>query len=293
MYVAKTRFADIEIYDEADDDNSVERLSLAVEIRDAAVRRELVLHYQPQVDLVTGELVSAEALIRWQHPQRGLIPPDVFIPVAENTGAIRDITHYALEAALAACAGWHGEGITAGVSVNVTAQDVLDQELPSTIARMLAAQRLPASVLELELTETMLMADPDRAAGILGTLSAMGLRIAIDDFGTGYSSLGYLKRLPVDKIKIDRAFVRNMQVDGDDAAIVASTIDLARNLRLRTVAEGIESAAIADRLVSMGCRLGQGFTYSRPLPADDLVSWVRARPACEPPVIRRPLSLPR
>jgi EAL domain-containing protein (putative c-di-GMP-specific phosphodiesterase class I) len=251
-----------------------------------------VLHYQPQVDLVTGDIVGTEALIRWQHPQRGLIAPDVFIPIAENTGAIRDITLYALEASLAACAARRRQGITAGVAVNVTAQDVLDQQLPATIAGMLAAQHLPASVLELELTETMLMADPDRAAGILRTLSAMGLRIAIDDFGTGYSSLGYLKQLPVDKIKIDRVFVRNMQHDADDAAIVASTIDLARNLRLRTVAEGIESTAVADKLISMGCRLGQGFAYARPLPADELVAWAKAVPARELPVLGRPRQVP-
>jgi EAL domain-containing protein (putative c-di-GMP-specific phosphodiesterase class I) len=193
----------------------------------------------------------------------------VFIPIAENTGAIRVITEHALEAAIRDCRGWRARGVPAGVAVNVTAQDVLDQQLPGTIARMLDAARLPAGALELELTETMLMADPERAAGVLRTLSAMGIRVAIDDFGTGYSSLGYLKRLPVDKIKIDRGFVANMLHDANDAALVASTIDLARNLKLRSVAEGIETAGLEDVLRGMGCALGQGFHFARPLPAPE------------------------
>ena len=277
MYVAKGRFGGIVVYDEADDQNSVERLSLAVEVRDAAVRDELVLHFQPQVDLRTGGLVAAEALMRWEHPQHGLLPPSAFIPIAENTGAIRDITAFALGAAVAACRRWHLLGIEAGVAVNVTAQDVLDQQLPGKIARILADARLPASALELELTETMLMADPERAAEILRALSAMGVRIAIDDFGTGYSSLGYLKRLPVDKIKIDRGFVSNMEHDANDAAIVASTIDLARNLELRAVAEGIEDAGVVGQLVRMGCTLGQGYAFARPLPAEEFVRWALHR----------------
>jgi diguanylate cyclase (GGDEF)-like protein len=296
MYVAKGRFGGIESYDEADDQNSVERLSLAVQVRDAAARDELVLHFQPQVDLVTGSLVAAEALMRWQHPQRGLIPPDTFIPIAENTGAIRDLTTFALEAALTACRRWLGSGIDAGVSVNVTAQDVLDQGLPEAIARMLADTGVAASRLELELTETMLMADPERAAGILRALSAMGVGVAIDDFGTGYSSLGYLKRLPVDKIKIDRTFVSNMQHDAKDAAIVASTIDLARNLKLLAVAEGIEDTEAVSELLRMGCTLGQGYAFAKPLPLDELIAWAttereRARPD-RPPGAARALRAP-
>ena len=275
MYVAKGRYSGIELYDEADDENSFERLSLAVEIRDAALRDELVLHFQPQVDLATGKIVSAEALMRWQHPKRGLISPDVFIPIAENTGAIRDLTFFALRSALDACRSWRAAGVDAGVSVNVTAQDVLDEQLPLAVARMLSATGLSSDALQLELTETMLMADPERAADILRTLDAMGVSIAIDDFGTGYSSLGYLRRLPVEKIKIDRTFVGSMLTDGNDAAIVKSTIELARNLNLSTVAEGIEDMATADALVGMGCRLGQGYAFARPMAKDAFTEWAR------------------
>ena len=286
MYVAKSRFGGIESYDEADDSNSLERLSLAVEIRSAALRDELVLHFQPQVDLATGEVVSAEGLMRWEHPARGLVPPDIFIPIAENTGAIRDLTLFALESALIECRRWEAAGVSAGVSVNVTAQDVLDHGLPEAIRRMLADTGLPASRLELELTETMLMADPERASHILRVLSDLGVGVSIDDFGTGYSSLGYLKRLPVDKIKIDRTFVMNMRDDANDAAIVASTIDLARNLRMRAVAEGIEDLGIAAELVGMGCTLGQGYAYAAPLTSDEFVRWARvhAAPAATLPV---------
>jgi len=276
MYVAKSRFGGIEIYDEASDDNSVDRLSLAVEVRDAALRNELVLHYQPQFDLTTGRLVAAEALMRWEHPRRGLVSPAVFIPIAENTGAIRELTTFALESAIAEARRWRGQGIEAAVAVNVTAQDVLDQQLPETISRMLEAVGLPPAALELELTETMLMADPERAAGVLSVLSEMGVRTAIDDFGTGYSSLGYLKRLPVDKIKIDRGFVANVQHDADDAALVVSTIDLARNLRLIAVAEGVETAGLAIALRDMGCSLGQGYHFARPLPATEFAEYALA-----------------
>ncbi len=282
MYAAKGRYGGIARYDESDDDNSVERLSLAVELRDVAQRNELAMHFQPQVDLVTGSLVAAEALMRWQHPTRGLIPPDAFIPVAENTGAIRELTAFALETSLRACRGWRTLGIDADVSVNVTSQDVLDQQLPERIAGMLDHLRLPADCLELELTETMLMADPGRAAEILTVLHRTGVRFAIDDFGTGYSSLAYLKRLPVDKIKIDKSFVLGMRDDASDAAIVASTIDLARNLGLRAVAEGIEDRAAVAELVSMGCSDGQGYAFARPLEPDAFVDWALARTAAAP-----------
>jgi len=294
MYVAKSRFGGIEVYDEASDENSVDRLSLAVEVRDAALRDELVLHYQPQVDLAGGDLVAAEALMRWEHPRRGLVAPDVFIPIAENTGAIRELTAFALEAAIAEARSWRLRGIQAAVAVNVTAQDVLDQQLPETIAQMLRHARLEPGGLELELTETMLMADPERAAAVLKALSEMGVRLAIDDFGTGYSSLGYLKRLPVDKIKIDRAFVANIQHDTNDAALVVSTIDLARNLRLRAVAEGVETSGLAESLRAMGCTLGQGYHFARPLPPAEFTEFalkhLATAPAPPPPA---PLAAPR
>jgi diguanylate cyclase (GGDEF)-like protein len=284
MYLAKGQYGGIVRYDEADDENSVERLSLAVEVRDVASRGELVLDFQPQVDLVTGQVVGAESLMRWVHPHRGLIPPDVFIPVAEHTGAIRDLTSYALETALRECHRWRALGVTAGVSVNVTVQDVLDQHLPQRIAGMLADRALPATCLELELTETMLMADPERAVEILRVLDAMGVTFAIDDFGTGYSSLASLKRLPVHRIKIDRSFVLNMRNDASDAAIVASTIDLARNLGLRAVAEGIEDHAVAAELVAMGCTEGQGYAFAKPMTPDAFIEWALQAPETIGPV---------
>jgi diguanylate cyclase (GGDEF)-like protein len=277
MYLAKGRFGGIVRYQASDDQNSVERLSLAVEVRDVAQRGELAVYFQPQIDLVTGGVLGAEALMRWQHPERGLISPDVFIPIAEHTGAIRELTGYALEEALRECSRWRALGIAGRVSVNVTAQDVLDQELPQRIANMLEHRRLPAACLELELTETMLMADPERAGEILRVLDAMGVTLAIDDFGTGYSSLAYLKRLPVDRIKIDKSFVMNMQYDSSDAAIVASTIDLARNLGIRAVAEGIEDPTVSAELLRMGCVEGQGFAFARPLAADAFVAWALER----------------
>jgi diguanylate cyclase (GGDEF)-like protein len=294
MYVAKSRFGGIEVYDAASDENSVDRLSLAVEVRGASVRNELVLYYQPQVDLQSGGIVTAEALMRWDHPQRGLVAPDVFIPIAENTGAIRELTAFALEEAIAECRRWRSSGMTTAVAVNVTAQDVLDQQLPETISQMLAQAGLEPAGLELELTETMLMADPERAAGVLQALSEMGVRIAIDDFGTGYSSLGYLKRLPVDKIKIDRAFVANMEHDVNDAALVVSTIDLARNMRLRAVAEGVETAGLAVALRDMACGLGQGYHFARPLPASQFVEFALGHAAAaSEPTVPAGLTAPR
>jgi diguanylate cyclase (GGDEF)-like protein len=285
MYVAKASYAGVEVYSQAQDDHSLERLSLAAELRPALDEGQMVLHFQPQIDLVTGRLVAAEGLMRWEHPTRGLIPPTTFVSIAENTGSIRQLTSHALALALRECARWRAAGVEIGVSVNVSAQDVLDEDLPHEVAGLLSRHDLPAAALELELTESMLMADPQRARAVLEALSATGVRIAIDDFGTGYSSLAYLKRLPIDHIKIDRSFVMNMSNDRNDALIVESTVDLARNLGLRTVAEGIENEESRARLAAMGCEIGQGFHFGRPLPADAFLRW-----ALEPDLPRAPAA---
>ena len=279
MYVAKSAHAGVQVYSQAQDDHSIERLSLAAELRRAIADGQMVLHFQPQLDLATGRLVAAEGLMRWAHPTRGLIPPSTFISIAENTGAIRQLTSRALELAVAECARWHAVGLDIGVSVNVSAQDVLDEDLPTEIRALLTRCGVPADALELELTESMLMADPQRAQAVLEALSAMGVRTAIDDFGTGYSSLAYLKRLPIDHIKIDRSFVMNMHQDRNDALIVESTVDLARNLGLRTVAEGIENEEARARLAAMGCDVGQGFHFAAPMAPSAFLAWATAAPA--------------
>jgi EAL domain-containing protein (putative c-di-GMP-specific phosphodiesterase class I) len=219
---------------------------------------------------------SVEALVRWQHPERGLLFPDAFIPLAQHTGMIRPLTMHVLETALTQCARWDSEGLHVSVAVNLAMRNLLDTGLPDAIVRMLDRLGLTPDRLELEITESAIMADPTRALHILRQLSDLGIRIAIDDFGTGYTSLGYLKRLPVDELKIDKSFVLNMSHDENDAAIVRSTIDLGRNLGLEVVAEGVENLEVWERLSALGCDVAQGFYLSRPKPANELTVWMRA-----------------
>jgi diguanylate cyclase (GGDEF)-like protein len=274
MYVAKSRKLGIQRYEPADDQHSVERLALAGDLRHAIASNQLVLFYQPVVDVMTGELVGAEALVRWQHPERGLVPPDEFIPTAEATGAIRELTSETLHMAVRQAVAWRGSGLEIPVSVNVSVQDVLDEALPDEIAALLIRYGLPAQALKIELTESMLMADPQRAHDVLSALDDMGVRIAIDDFGTGYSSLAYLARLPVDQLKIDRGFIRDLD-ERNNAVIVASIIELARQLGLRTVAEGVETARAASAMAAQRCDFAQGYLFSRPLPATEFETWAR------------------
>jgi diguanylate cyclase (GGDEF)-like protein len=274
MYVAKSRRTGSELYAAEQDVHSVDRLALASQLRQGLDRDELVLHYQPQVDIRTGEVVGAEALVRWKHPERGLLYPDAFVPLAEHTGLIRPLTREALRLALEQCGRWRRVGLDLVVSVNVSTRDLLDQELPIEIDRLLRRADVDPTALGIEITESMLMVDPRRAAEVLERLSGMGVRLAIDDFGTGYSSLAYLKRLPIDHIKIDKSFVLGMIADRSDATIVASTIDLGRNLGLRTVAEGVEDEHAFNELARMGCDLAQGYHLSRPMPPAELERWM-------------------
>ncbi len=273
MYMAKSAHTQVEFYSSEQDPYSKDRLALVAQLREALSGDEFVMHYQPQVDLTTGRLAGVEALVRWQHHTRGLLYPDTFIPLAELTGLIPRITVQALRLAIEQGAAWRRRGLDMVVAVNVSSRDLHDRELPARVAGLLAEHELPADRLVIEITESMLMVDPERAREILEELSTAGCGIAVDDFGTGYSSLAYLKRLPIDKIKIDKSFVMGMTDNESDRHIVASTVDLGRNLGLHTVAEGVEDRGSYERLAQMGCQHAQGYHLSRPVPAEALEQW--------------------
>jgi diguanylate cyclase (GGDEF)-like protein len=277
MYVAKEAHAGTAVYDADQDENDAARLALAGELRGAIENGELVLHFQPKADLKTGRIVGVEALVRWQHPERGFIPPNDFIPLAERTGLIKPLSRYVVACALQQCAEWKAMGLDLHVAVNLTVPDLLDLDLPDRIAALLTETGVRPEQLELEVTESTILADPFRVRQVLNRLNEMGLRLAIDDFGTGYSSLAYLKRLPVQTIKIDRSFVMDMCDDASDATIVRSTIDLGRNLGLDIVAEGVESQEILDALRDYGCTLAQGYFIGKPMPAEELATLMTAR----------------
>ena len=282
MYLAKEDRSGCELYSAERDEYSPSRLALVSELRRAIDQGELVLHYQPKAAVRSGQVTGVEALVRWQHPERGLVFPDEFIPLAERTGLIRELTLCVLDAALRQARTWQDLGLDLSVSVNLSARDLLDIELPEAIRGLLAKHQVGGDRLELEITESIILADPMRARVVLCRLSEMGIRLAVDDFGTGYSSLAYLKRLPVGEIKIDRSFVMNMELDENDAVIVRSTIDLGRNLGLSVVAEGVESAEIWSDLARLDCDFAQGYFLSRPLPGAALTEWLRARDAGRP-----------
>ena len=259
------------LYTEEQDHYSPERLALVSDLRRAvASRAELVVYFQPQADLRTGYIVRAEALVRWIHPTRGLLTPDVFLPLAEHTGLMRPLTRTVLEASVRQCRAWRDAGLDVAVSANVSGRDLLDVNLPDEVAETLERFGVPADRLELEITEDTILTDPQRTRSVLTRLSNLGVSLAIDDFGAGYSSLGYLKRLPVDVLKIDRSFVMSMSTDENDAVIVRSTIDLGHNLGLRVVAEGVEDETAMRTLEELDCDIAQGFFLSCPAPAAEL-----------------------
>ena len=267
MYLAKATNAGFEIYAPEKDQSNPTRLAMVADLRRGIDQHELLVLYQPKAELTTGRIVSVEALVRWQHPRHGLIGPDDFIPVAEQAGLLRPLTLFVLEAAIAQCSAWRKAGYDVAVSVNLSVRNLLDLELPDDVARLLDRWTVPASALELEITESTIMADLPRTQGVLMRLRSLGAGIAIDDFGTGYSSLAQLKRLLVDELKIDKSFVIGMATDDDDRLIVRSTIELGRNLGLRVVAEGVETQEVWDELREMGCDLAQGHYLSRPISA--------------------------
>jgi EAL domain-containing protein (putative c-di-GMP-specific phosphodiesterase class I) len=234
-----------------------------------------VLFYQPIVDVQTGTAGKVEALVRWQHPQRGLLSPGHFISLAEDTGLIEPLTIWVFRTALRQCATWHREGLDVRVAVNLSARSLHDSTLPDTAASVLHGAGIPPTAIEVEITEGTLMADPEQAMKLLARLHELGVRVSVDDFGTGYSSLAYLKTLPIDEVKIDRGFVTDMERSDNDAIIVRSVIDLGHNLGLSVTAEGVETRAAWEMLQARRCDLAQGFFLSRPLPGPDATSWLR------------------
>ena len=271
MYAAKAAQSGFEVYAPEKDRYSPRRLALVGELRSAAARRELEVYYQPKSCLRTGRVTGVEALLRWEHPVHGRVEPDEFIPIAEQTGSIRDLTTFVLREALMQCAAWRRSGLDLSVAVNLSVRSLLDADLPAEIAALLRRTGIPGPSLTLELTETSMMTDPARTAEVLARLHNLGLQLSVDDYGTGYSSLAYLRHLPVDEMKIDKSFVISMDDDDDADVIVRSTVDLAHNLGLRVVAEGVETGPSWDRLVKLGCDSAQGYYVSGPVPAADIV----------------------
>jgi diguanylate cyclase (GGDEF)-like protein len=266
MSEAKQGHAGLAVYASEHDHHSTEQLQLLGELRVALNQRQLLLHYQPKLDLVTGEVRGVEALVRWQHPERGLLPPDSFVPTAERTGLINALTDYVLDVALGKAAYWLEQGLSVPMAVNISARSLLDPAFPDRVLASLSARRMPPASLILEITETSIMEDPEHALAALQRLHDAGVYLSIDDFGTGYSSLAYLKRLPVDEIKIDRSFISSLTADARDRLIVASTVSLGRALGLDVVAEGVEDEQTLAVLQTLGCDLAQGFLFGRPEP---------------------------
>ena len=274
MYSAKESRSGVEVYDPDRDEYSPRRLMLAAELRHAIERGQLSIHYQPKADLRTGGITGVEALLRWHHPEYGFVPPDEFIPLAEHTGLIRPLTRWVLATSIAQCGLWHRRGMHLNVAVNLSVRALVDMGLPDEVEQLLREAGVSPGALTLEITESSIMADPVRSIGVLERLSELGTTLSIDDFGTGYSSLSYLKKLPVGEVKVDRSFVMNMTSDQDDAVIVRSTIELARNLGLRVVAEGVEDQSTWDRLSELGCDAAQGYYLGRPMPVAQLDRWL-------------------
>jgi diguanylate cyclase (GGDEF)-like protein len=276
MYEAKERRVGVATYQPDADRSSHERLLMLAQLREAIERDELVLHYQPKVALTDGRIVGAEALVRWEHPDRGLIGPGQFVPLAEHTGLIGPLTGWVLRQALLDARTWWDRGHRMSVAVNLSVANLVDPELPGLVAGLLAETRLPPAALEFEITESVLMTEPERALRTLTLLRGMGTKLAVDDYGTGHSSLAYLHRLPLNTLKIDRSFISAMA--GEGGVIVRSTVELAHSLGLDVVAEGIEDHRTAVALRVLGCDLGQGFHYARPMPIDQVLRRLEPEP---------------
>ena len=279
MYLAKETGTGVELYDASRDRNTTSRLVMLGELRRALAEGELEVHYQPQAELVSGRVTGVEALVRWRHPQRGLVPPDEFVPLAESSGLIEALTEHVLDVAVGQVAIWRAHGLQLKVAVNVSVRDLSGGALVDSVRTALAQHQVPPSCLLLEVTEGSLFAESHRAATTLRLLDELGVALALDDFGTGWSSLGHLRRLPVQELKIDRSFVLRMCSDVRDAAIVRSVVDLGVGLGMRVVAEGVEDEPTWDLLMEMGCDEAQGWLLSRALPAGELTPWLFDRAA--------------
>jgi diguanylate cyclase (GGDEF)-like protein len=274
MYAAKASQTGVTVFTPEHDRHSVRKLHVVGDVRRAIESTEMIVHYQPQVGLVDMRVHGAEALVRWQHPELGLLPPSAFISAVEQTGLISPLTRHVLDRSIEQAAAWWHSGRELSVAVNLSVRNLLDRDLPVDVEQMLGRYDLPPEALKLELTESMIMSDPDRALATLNRLNRLGVRISVDDFGTGYSSLQNLKRLPIDELKIDRSFVTQMLQDENDLIIVRSTVNLGHDLGLRVIAEGVEDQATLERLSGLGCDLAQGYHVSRPMSAEAFDKWL-------------------
>ena len=272
---ARLRRERVMVYEAGREAHYVRQLRIVNDLRSALQRGQVFLNFQPKVSLPGGGIAGAEALVRWQHPELGLLMPDSFIPPAEQAGTIVHLTRYVLSKALDQCRAWRDAGIEAGVSVNLSARDLQDEYLPYFVLQELKDRRIPAGLLTLEITENTVMQDLAHAVTVLECLRDIGIRISIDDFGTGHSSLAQLKNIPLHELKIDKSFIMNLTGDAQDAAIVRTTIDLAHNMHLDVVAEGVENEDTLRRLASLGCEQAQGYFLSKPLAPDALMQWFR------------------
>lgn len=275
MYAAKREGSGYVVYSPASDPHTPQRLILLGELRHAAELSQMELHYQPKLCLATRRVTGAEALVRWQHPRLGLLYPDQFIALAEQTGLIRPIELWVIEQSLRQHILWKAEGYDVAVAVNLSARNLHDLALPGQMETLLRQHRVDPSALEMELTESAIMQNPESALEVLVQLNAMGVALSIDDFGAGYSSFSYLKKLPVDAVKIDKSFVIDMERDNDSRMIVRAIIDIAHNMNMLAIAEGVEHADAWERLREFGCDHAQGYHISRPLPAEGFASWYR------------------
>lgn len=262
------------VYSQEKDEHSARRLALMAALFIAIEANQLFLQYQPKLSMQTGRLVGVEALIRWQHPQYGLILPNEFIPPAEQTGLIKPLTDWVLKETFKQCVNWKQKGFEIGIAVNLSARNIEDPNLVPYISTLFSMSGIAPRLLKLEIVESVIMADPERAAQVLVQFSQMGVLSSIDDFGTGYSSLGYLKKLPVSELKIDKSFIKDMLTEEATAQIVHAIIELAHRLIISVVAEGVEDQETYDALKALGCDVVQGYHISRPLSADDLLSWL-------------------
>ncbi|MEW1829626.1 bifunctional diguanylate cyclase/phosphodiesterase [Streptomyces sp. NPDC088196] len=276
MYQAKRDRTGVEVYESKRDSNTPDRLGLLGDLRRALDAHEVQLHYQPKVRF-DGQVAGLEALVRWVHPERGKVPPDEFIAIAESSGLMPHLTEYVLDTALAQVARWRAQGLFVPVAVNVSPRDVHTPGFAGSVAARLARHGVPAGSLQLEITEHVLLEDPQRAADTLNGLTGHGVKMSLDDFGTGYSSLVHLRRLPVSELKIDRSFVARLAVDTEDAEIVRCTVDLAHSLGLLVVAEGVEDDETWERLRDLGCDAVQGWLVAAAMPPEDMTAWLRAR----------------
>lgn len=261
-------------YEPSFDKHTPLRLTLISELRHAIERDALELYYQPKVSIKTGEIIGVEALLRWHHPSHGIIPPDEFVKLAERNRLINPLTHWVLRRAFRDCASWHNQGFPIKVSINLSAKDLHDPELPDLVSGVAVSANIKPSWIMLEITESSVMSEPENALAIINRLHKMGYQFSIDDFGTGYSSLAYLKKLPLTEIKIDKGFVMDILNSENDAAIVKATINLGHNLGLLVTAEGVESKEIMARLMEFSCDVAQGYFFSKPITFKELNQWI-------------------